>query len=92
MCQSEFIESARTSTHVPCPAKHVSSSSYQRARINLFVDPAIRHQIDVLSAEWGLSLVETARRVLDRGLRGIMHADAGWVQSLTEKRGATNEY
>lgn len=62
------------STHVRSPANHVSKG-YQKARINVFVNAAHRHQLDVLSREWDVPLVETVRRVLNMGLRGIMQAD-----------------
>jgi len=77
MCLSELSECTITSPHVPNPAKHVSSSSYQRARVNLFIQHPQRQQLDQLAREWNCPLVEAARRVLNRGLRGIMHGDTG---------------
>jgi hypothetical protein len=67
---------AATSTHVQRPANHVSTGNYQRQRINVYVAPAYRHQLDALSAEWGVPLVEAVRRVLGSGLANIMHADS----------------
>lgn len=66
---------ATTSTHVHHSAKPVSNS-YQKARINVFVNPAHRHQLDALAAEWRVPLVEAVRRVLGSGLANIMHADS----------------
>jgi hypothetical protein len=51
------------------------SSEYQRARINVFVAPRFRQQIDALSGEWGTTLVETVRRLLSLGLGSYMQAD-----------------
>jgi hypothetical protein len=62
---------AETLTHVQSPAKPVSTS-YQKERLNIFLNPALKHQIDVLSAEWAVPLVEVVRRILSRGLQGIM--------------------
>ena len=75
MCQTELNESAATSTHAPSLPKRVSSSKYQRARVNLFIPSPERQQLDQLAAEWDCSLVEAARRVIDMGLKGIMQAD-----------------
>jgi hypothetical protein len=61
-----------TSTHAPRPAKRVSTS-YQKSRVNVFINPAHKHQLDALSAEWGVPLVEAFRRVLNLGLQSIMH-------------------
>jgi hypothetical protein len=61
-------------THAPRLAHRVSSE-YQRARLNVFVAPKQRQQIDALGAEWNCPLVEAVRRVLDLGLLQIMHAD-----------------
>jgi hypothetical protein len=67
MRQTELNESAVTANHV--------SSSYQKARINVFVNPSIRHQLDALSGEWDVPVTEALRRVLARGLQDIMHGD-----------------
>jgi hypothetical protein len=75
MCQTELTKPAETPTHVQSPAKPVSTG-YQKARVNVFVNPAQRHQLDALAAEWGVPLTEALRRVLDRGLRGVMHGDS----------------
>lgn len=64
-------QTGATPTHAQFPLNHVSTG-YQKARINVFVNPAQRHQLDALSAEWGVSLVETVRRVLGSGLQNIM--------------------
>jgi hypothetical protein len=64
-----------TSTHAPRPAKRVSTGSYQSQRINVFVPPPIRHQLDVLRVEWGTTLAGVVRRVLGSGLQNIMHTD-----------------
>jgi hypothetical protein len=69
-------QTAPISTQTPHPANHVSTR-YQKARINVFINPAFRHQLDVLSAEWGVPLVEAVRRVLGIGLQTFMHADTG---------------
>jgi hypothetical protein len=61
-------------THGPRLGDHVSTG-YQKARVNVFINPAHRHQLDVLSAEWDVPLVEAVRRVLGTGLQSIMHAD-----------------
>jgi hypothetical protein len=66
---------AATSTHAQRPAKPVSSPSYQRGRVNVFIPHPQRQQLDALAGEWNCPLVETVRRVLDRGLRGVMQAD-----------------
>jgi len=76
MCQTELTKSAETSTHAPCPANRVSGRNYQRERINVFVPPVYRHQLDALRAEWHTSLAEAVRRVLDLGLRGFMQTDS----------------
>lgn len=49
------------------------STRYQKERINLHIDPAHRQQIDVLSAEWDCTLVETVRRLLSAALGNHMH-------------------
>jgi len=46
-------------------------------RPDAFVNPAHRHQLDALTDEWGVPLVEVVRRVLSRGLRHVMHGDTG---------------
>jgi hypothetical protein len=66
------IPVAADSTHAPRPANHVSNRSYQRERVNVFVPPNIRHQLDVLRLEWDVPLTEAVRRVLGSGLRNIM--------------------
>jgi hypothetical protein len=92
VCQSKLNQSNSISTLAPRTAKHVSSSSYQRARVNLFIPHAERQQLNALSAEWDLPLVETARRVIHLGLSGIMHGDAEWAPAPTEKGGAPSGY
>jgi hypothetical protein len=67
---------AADSTHAPCPANRVSGRNYQREKINVFVPPNIRHQLDVLRLEWQVTLAEAVRRVLSSGLRNIMHAES----------------
>jgi len=62
-------------THVPCLATHVSGSSYQRARVNVFIPHPERQQLDQLAREWSCPLVEVVRRVIGLGLRGIMQAE-----------------
>ena len=76
MCQSEISDSMRGSTHVPSPANRVSNRSYQQERVNVFVPPAYRQQLDSLRAEWRVPLAEAVRRVLGSGLRNIMQADS----------------
>lgn len=51
------------------------STNYQRSRLNVFITPTHRQQIDALSAEWNCPLVEVVRRVLGLGLSQIMQAD-----------------
>ena len=68
MCQTASGDSAATVTH----AKTESSSGYQRARVNVYINPAQRQQLDAFAAEWGVPVTEAFRRVLDRGLRGVM--------------------
>ena len=75
MCQTELITSPASLTHVPGPANPVSNH-YQKARVNVYVNPAIRHQLDALSGEWGVPVTEAFRRVLSQGLRDIMHTDS----------------
>lgn len=77
---SAGIQIAATSTHVPSQPWHVSNS-YQRARINVFVCPAIRHQLDALSAEWRVPLVEVVRRVMSKGLEGIMQTVPAYAKA-----------
>jgi len=71
-CGMSGIPVAANSTHAQCPANRVSNRSYQRERINVFVPPNIRHQLDVLRLEWRVTLAEAVRRVLSSGLRNIM--------------------
>lgn len=73
---SAGIPVATDSTHAPRLANRVSTA-YQKARVNVFVDPSQRHQLDALAAEWGVPMVEAFRRVLALGLCGVMHHDTG---------------
>lgn len=50
-------------------------SAYERARINCFVPPAHRHQLDALTNEWDCTLTEVVRRLLADSLSRIMQAD-----------------
>jgi len=70
------ISVAADSTHAPHPANRVSTG-YQKARVNVFVNPAHRHQLDALADEWDVPLTEAVRRVLSSGLQNIMQADTG---------------
>lgn len=47
-------------------------TDYQRARLNFFIEPSQRHQLDALSVEWNCTLTEVLRRIINRGMRGIM--------------------
>ena len=50
-------------------------TNYQRSRLNVFIAPTHRQQIDALSGEWNCPLTEAVRRVLGLGLSQIMQAD-----------------
>ena len=71
---SELGQEAENLTHAPCSDQRVSTN-YQRSRLNVFIAPTHRQQIDALSAEWNCPLVEAVRRVLGLGLSQIMQAD-----------------
>ena len=71
---SELGAQAENLTHALRSGQHVSTN-YQRSRLNVFIAPTHRQQIDVLSAEWNCPLVEAVRRLLTLGLSQIMQAD-----------------
>jgi len=73
------VPNAATSTHAPRQANRVPSRSYQRERMNVFLNPAHKHQIDLLAVEWGVPLVEVVRRLLSKGLEGIMLTVPKWA-------------
>jgi len=88
ICKPESNSSTDSLTHAPSepvrkaekPAQAARSgrrvsSEYQRARVNVFVEPAQRHQLDALSAEMHRPLTEVVRHVLRLGLSQIMQAD-----------------
>jgi len=76
------ITVAADSTHAPRSANHVPARNYQRERMNVFVTPAYRHQLDALRTEWHTSLAEAVRRVLGMGLRGFMQTDSAAEETL----------
>ncbi len=65
---------AEKQTHAPRSGQRVSTN-YQRSRLNVFIAPTHRQQIDALSGEWNCPLVEAVRRLLSLGLSQIMQAD-----------------
>ena len=71
---SELGQQAENLTHAPRSGQRVSTN-YQRSRLNVFIAPTHRQQIDALSGEWNCPLVEAVRRVLGLGLSQIMQAD-----------------
>lgn len=71
---SESGPQAGSLTQAPRSGQRVSTN-YQRSRLNVFIAPTHRQQIDALSAEWNCPLVEAVRRVLGLGLSQIMQAD-----------------
>lgn len=88
MCKLESEPSTKSPTHTSSEsgpqAENLTqalrsgrrvSTNYQRSRLNIFIAPAHRQQIDALSAEWNCPLVEAVRRVLTLGLSQIMQAD-----------------
>jgi len=71
---SELGPQAENLTQAPRSRRSVSAN-YQRSRLNVFIAPIYRQQIDALSAEWNCPLVEAVRRLLGLGLSQIMQAD-----------------
>jgi hypothetical protein len=57
------------------PDVSAARTAYQRARVNCFIPPAHRQQLDELTNEWNCPLTEAVRRVLALGLSQIMQAD-----------------
>jgi hypothetical protein len=51
------------------------TSDYQRSRLNIALPHCIRHQLEILAAEGGLSVTRCASALLEEALRNHMQSN-----------------
>jgi len=58
--------------------------THQKSRLNIFIEPAQRHQIDALAAETGQPLATIVRELFAMSLPDLHHRVQLWTNPLTQ--------